>query len=659
MTPQKKEEIINQVLRRARTASTPTNDRPKSPLRRNRFLSASISPSGRPPISPRSPVTSGSPLNHRASPVSSKILRPPITPKKTPKQVANLDESFIFDDRSKSSPPEKSSSLSDKTSESLSKHTSLVKSPTKENSTQTPREIETQTDPDISKSIVKTRIIKVPISAKSLAKENAFDLADIQKSVDELTSHQQETPISTSPAENLTSQEVSTSPKESSTNNVLANKPETSPIKDRIRDADGDDEKENIWNYFDKSIRVPNLDKTYVLGPDHILADNKEDISIDQFEIEGHNITSKMREKRILNEVNESVYHGNETFIIGEDSAKMPIVTSNVSNEKTDSVGDETSKTNDSSAENILHNSQQSIDTSACLFESMKPKEYSMNTILEETEKDESNDDNQTKREEISPRDITPFPSSIINLASLQPPTFTSIKKDTNPITKITETSSDQVEKKKSIENPQSCPPAGTNLSNQMSPSENEGHLSEESEGDESAESFKLEFSFDPSQESFSSRINETIEPSSGSSCASIIQLDAINLDDIDKMNDVELRKSLSMYQIKMPVLHNQKLIENFRNKLKDLTKKSRFGAIYSAELLNGFDKFPKGKEYQDVQQRLLDTNDISSKTRSASKKYYNYVLLDPRNVHIFLVCEINIEQKFERNYFERKKNSE
>ena len=540
---------------------------------------------------------------------------------------------------SKSSPPEKSSSVSNKTLESHSKHTSLVKSPTKETSTQTPREIETQTDPDISKSIVKTRIIKVPISAKSSVKENVFDLVDIQKSIDDLTNHQQEIPISSSPADNLTSQEISTSPKESSTNNILANKPETSPIKNRINDADDDDddEKENIWNYFDKSIRVPNLDKTYVLGPDHIIADNKEDTSIVQSEIEEHNITSKMREKRILNEVNESVYHGNETFIIGEDSAKISTVTSDVSTEKMDLVEDETSKTNDSGAENIPHNSQQSIDTSACLFESLKPKEYSMNTILEETEKDESNDENLTKRAEISPRDITPFPSSIINLASLQPPTFPSIRKETKPATKITD-SSDQVEKKKSIENPQFCPPAGMNLTNQINPGENEGQLSEESEGDESAESFKLEFSFDPSQESFSSRINETIEPSSVSSCASII-LDnqhAINLNDIDKMNHVELRKNLSMYQIKMPVLHNQKLIENFRNKLKDLTKKSRFGAIYSAELLNGFDKFPKGREYQDVQQRLLDTNDISSKTRSASKKYYNYVLLDPRNVHIF-----------------------
>ena len=108
---------------------------------------------------------------------------------------------------------------------------------------------------------------------------------------------------------------------------------------------------------------------------------------------------------------------------------------------------------------------------------------------------------------------------------------------------------------------------------------------------------------------------------------------DSINLDEIDKMNPVELRKNLSKYEIKMPNLHNQKLIEKYRNELKDLTKKSRFGAIYSAELLKGFEVFPKRNDYQEVQQRLLDTNDISSKTRSASKKYYNYVLLDPRKI--------------------------
>ena len=627
MTPKKKEEIINQVLRRARTASTPTNDRPKSPLRRNRFLSASISPSGRPPISPRSPVTAGSPFSHKASPVSSKghHHRPQNTPKMTSKQVVNLDESFISENKSKPSPVEEGANSSANVPESRSRHSSLVKSPTKENSTQTPREIETQTDPDISAPIVKTRIIKVPISSKSLTTiETPFDLDEIQKCVDELTSPNQKTPQTTPPAEILAPQDESKSPKESIRNDRPNQNVKKSPVNAQIRVDENDDEKENIWNYFDKSIRVPNLDKTYVLGPDHIIADNEENTLINQGETNEGSITAKMREKRILNEVNESVYHGNETFIIGEDS-KLPTETPAISNEKIDLNKMEYSinKSVDSSSE--IQNSQQSIDTSACLFESVKPKEYSMNTILEETEKDESKDESNDCK--ISPRDITPFPSSIINLASLQPPAFSSIKKETKLVSKITD---DEIEKKSLVE-PHCIQDDLTNQIN-LESGPNQAHLSEESEDDESAESFKLEFSFDPSQESFSSRINETIEPSSVSSCTSIIS-DTLNLDDIDKMNHVELRKNLSQYQIKMPVLHNQKLIENYRNKLKDLTKKSRFGAIYSAELLNGFNKFPKIKEYQDVQQRLLDTNDLSSKTRSASKKYYNYVLLDPRNV--------------------------
>ena len=610
MTPKKKEQIINQVLRRARTASTPTNEnRPKSPLRRNRFLSASISPSGRPPISPRSPISTGSPFNNRALPASSKNITPQNTPRKTPKKVANLDDSFILEDRS--SPP-KRSPKSVKSSESTSRHSSLVKSPTKENSTQTPREIETQTDPDVqtvsigTEPIVKTRIIKVPISPKPISRENTFDLNRIQKCVEEIT--QQEIPKLTPPASEVTIPPAeSKPPQESSTNHISETKVKNSPSKDQIPD---EDEKENIWNYFDKSIRVPNLDKTYFLGPDHIIADTT--VVPDQA------IEPDKREKRILNEVNESVYHGNETFVIGEDdSSKIQTESPNISNEK--SVKIDSNKSVDSSG------SEQSIDTSGCLFESLKPKEYSMNTILEETETREISDV-EPKKEEISPRDITPFPSSIINLASLQPPTFTSYKNEKDfPKPEI---------KANSVENT----PVDSNLINQINLESGQnqkiqGHLSEESEEDESAESFKLEFSFDPSQESFSSRINETIEHSSSSTITTSMISETINLDEIDKMNPVELRKNLSKYEIKMPNLHNQKLIEKYRNELKDLTKKSRFGAIYSAELLKGFEVFPKRNDYQEVQQRLLDTNDMSSKTRSASKKYYNYVLLDPRNV--------------------------
>jgi hypothetical protein len=336
-------------------------------------------------------------------------------------------------------------------------------------------------------------------------------------------------------------------------------------------------------------------------------------------------------EKRILNEVNESVYHGNETFIIGEcDSSKLQNESkSNLSNEKLNM----TKMSSDSSAEN--QNSQQSIDTSACLFESIKPKEYSINTILEETENHESDLENQTKKQEqeISPRDITPFPSSIINLASLQPPAFTSYKSE------ITQQPLNEKLKNKSTDY-NTTPVDDNNLINQInleSGQNEEGHLSEESEDEnESGESFKLEFSFDPSQESsFSSRINETIEPSCEqlSSSRTSLLSESINLEEIDKMDHVELRKNLSKYQIKMPNLHNQKLIGKYRNELKELTKK-RFGAIYSSELLKGFEGFTKRNDYQKVQERLLDTNNISSKTRSASKKYYNYVLLDPRTLN-------------------------
>ena len=254
MTPKKKEEIINQVLRRARTASTPTNDRPKSPLRRNRFLSASISPSGRPPISPRSPVTAGSPFSHKASPVSSKghHHRPQNTPKMTSKQVVNLDESFISENKSKPSPVEEGANSSANVPESRSRHSSLVKSPTKENSTQTPREIETQTDPDISAPIVKTRIIKVPISSKSLTTiETPFDLDEIQKCVDELTSPNQKTPQTTPPAEILAPQDESKSPKEGIRNDLPNQNVKKSPVNAQIRVDDNDDEKENIWNYFE------------------------------------------------------------------------------------------------------------------------------------------------------------------------------------------------------------------------------------------------------------------------------------------------------------------------------------------------------------------------------------------------------------------------
>ena len=614
MTPKKKEQIINQVLRRARTASTPTNEnRPKSPLRRNRFLSASISPSGRPPISPRSPIsTTGSPFNNRALPVSSKNQNTPQnTPRKTPKKVANLDDSFL----DRSSPP-KRSPTSDKSSESQSRHSSLVKSPTKENSTQTPREIETQTDPDVqtvsigTEPIVKTRIIKVPISPKPISRDqNTFDLNKIQKCVEEMT--QQEILMPTPPASEVTKSTPTENVKTPSTNPISDKKAINSPSKVQIPD---EDEKENIWNYFDKSIRVPNLDKTYFLGPDHIIADTTVVPEIDQ--------EPDKREKRILNEVNESVYHGNETFVIGgDDSSKTESSQTeslNISNEKL--VKMEPNKSVDSSGS---ESHQQSIDTSGCLFESLKQKEYSMNTIMEETETREISDV-EPKKEEISPRDITPFPSSIINLASLQPPPFTSYKNE------------------KDLPKPEiKTNPVDSNLINQINLESGQnqkiqGHLSEESEDDESAESFKLEFSFDPSQESFSSRINETIEPSASSTITSMIS-DSINLDEIDKMNPVELRKNLSKYEIKMPNLHNQKLIEKYRNELKDLTKKSRFGAIYSAELLKGFEVFPKRNDYQEVQQRLLDTNDISSKTRSASKKYYNYVLLDPRNILDFI----------------------
>ena len=465
MTPKKKEQIINQVLRRARTASTPTNEnRPKSPLRRNRFLSASISPSGRPPISPRSPISTGSPFNNRAFPASSKNITPQNTPRKTPKKVANLDDSFILEDRS--SPP-KRSPKSDKSSESPSKHSSLVKSPTKENSTQTPREIETQTDPDVqtvsigTEPIVKTRIIKVPISPKPIARENTFDLNKIQKCVEEIT--QQEIPKSTPPASEVTIPPAeSTSPQESSTNHISEIKVINSPSKDQIPD---DDEKENIWNYFDKSIRVPNLDKTYFLGPDHIIDDTT--VVPDQV------MEPDKREKRILNEVNESVYHGNETFVIGgDDSSKIQIESPNISNEKL--IKMDSNKSVDSSGSET----QQSIDTSGCLFESLKPKEYSMNTILEETETREISDV-EPKKEEISPRDITPFPSSIINLASLQPPAFTSYKNEKD--SPKPETKSNLVENT----------PVDSNLINQINlesgPNQKiQGHLSEESEEDES-----------------------------------------------------------------------------------------------------------------------------------------------------------------------------
>ena len=626
MTPQKKEQIINQVLRRARTASTPTNEnRPKSPLRRNRFLSASISPSGRPPISPRSPISSGSPFNNRALPVSSKNLTPQNTPRKTPKKVANLDDSFLLEDRA--SPP-KTSPKSETNSGSPSRHSSLVKSPTKENSTQTPREIETQTDPDVqtvSEPIVKTRIIKVPISPKPIARENTFDLNKIQKCVDEIT--QQEISVPTPPTSEVTSPPAeSTPPKESTSNHISENRATNSPTKDQMPD---DDEKENIWNYFDKSIRVPNLDKTYFLGPDHIIADTTV-VPESGSEIDRAFEPGK-REKRILNEVNESVYHGNETYVIGEDdSSKLQTESPNISSEKVSlkmaQMEPNKSMVDSSGSEAVDQNSQQSIDTSACLFESLKQKEYSMNTILEETEVS----DVETKKEEISPRDITPFPSSIINLASLQPPTFTSYKNDL-PKNEI----------KTNVEN---TPVDSINQINLVESGQNQkiqGHLSEESEDDESAESFKLDFSFDPSQESFSSRVNETIEPSSSSTITNSMISDTINLDEIDKMNPIELRKNLSKYEVKMPNLHNQKLIEKYRNELKDLTKKSRFGAIYSAELLKGFEVFPKRNDYQEVQQRLLDTNDMSSKTRSASKKYYNYVLLDPRKILDFFTEDL------------------
>jgi len=89
----------------------------------------------------------------------------------------------------------------------------------------------------------------------------------------------QEIIMPTSPASEGTKSTSTECVKTPSTNEISDKKAINSPSKVQIPD---EDETENIWNYFDKSIIVPNLDKTYFLGPDHIIADTTVVPDVDQ-----------------------------------------------------------------------------------------------------------------------------------------------------------------------------------------------------------------------------------------------------------------------------------------------------------------------------------------------------------------------------------------
>ena len=181
--------------------------------------------------------------------------------------------------------------------------------------------------------------------------------------------------------------------------------------------------------------------------------------------------------------------------------------------------------------------------------------------------------------EVINQVDITPFPSSIINLVSLPP----------NP----------------SLQQQAAKP---------LSPVNEE----ETSEDDESVESFKFDFSVDDSI-SFRSVQNESIQSTQ-------------SIDDFDKhVNELtvdQLRSNLKEFQVHMPPLHNQKLIDNFRTKLINLMKETKHGARYSSQLIYEMKIYPfprKRTGEEDIQTKFLKLQD------KGKKNYYTYLLCDPR----------------------------
>ena len=84
------------------------------------------------------------------------------------------------------------------------------------------------------------------------------------------------------------------------------------------------------------------------------------------------------------------------------------------------------------------------------------------------------------------------------------------------------------------------------------------------------------------------------------------------------------MRARLKEFNEHMPPLHNPKLIDKFRQELKDLTKELKYGKIYSSQLLAEMKNYPYQKN-QDIQAKFQAIPDTTK------KNYYTYCLLDPR----------------------------
>jgi len=473
LTPQKKSALINSVLNRAQrvnSADAALLEKRETPLK-TRFASVSSSPQGRPPISPRT-----------------------IT---TPKRKF---ESNLFSSSSSSSTNSSGSSsplnwtLKDVTNKSERTRKVTIKSPVKDTGTQTPREVECQTDltsspPPTTPPRSKAKTPKNVETAKKIAAK--IDLDEMAAFIEQIAKDQQNQPVVDKSFKEIVSEKRR---EKGETNNEL-------------------------WGYFDSSIRLPSLDETKVV------AEPKLKIQLE---------TIDSVAPKVLVEVPEIDYQNNETCVIGD------------------------------------------------LSEEDDGQAAPLSPVLEEEESEVTKEEEKMVDNVV---DITPFPSSIINLVSLPQ----------NP----------------SIPPQQQLQPAAP-----LSPVDEEEteELPDEttSEG-ESAESFKFDFSVDDSV-SFRSVPNESIQ--------------SVSFDDYDKrVNELDvdqLRSRLKEFQVHMPPLHNQKLIDKFRQRLINLMKETKHGTIYSSQLINEMKNYPFQRN-EDIQTKFQALQD------KGKKNYYTYILCDPR----------------------------
>ena len=440
LTPQKATELINSVVNRDPRPRIQSDSAVRTPPMRSRFASTR-SPSGRPPISPRTPIRKQSDLIGSGRKQESK--------------------KWDFSSSSSSSGSSLNTSLLDITNRSHKKSPkvaknpkveNLVKSPVKDSSTQTPREVECQTEFEFPEVISEVR--------KSEPKK--IDLDEIQKFMDELTVSKKTAEIE---AKNEVKPEVAQNEQNSTKNEPklgqsvisevaeapeviteVAATPKMSPEKPQIKSPEKVTELD--WGYFDKSIRLPDLDETRI--PEKI--EVKAEVNPDAQKYEPVKSPVKIKE------VPEVEYQNNETCVIGdlstESSNSLPLF---------DDTPEVIEKSKLSRIEELSENSEAEISA------------------------------------KIDPKEITPFPSSIINLVSMPMSMPMSMPK-VPEVSKIAEE-----------------PVAETELSEEEPVCE--------TTSEESAESFKLEFSLSPSV-SFRSVQNDTISQTLETSARSTVSVD-------------------------------------------------------------------------------------------------------------------------------------